>query len=183
MTPTRTWDIDALLEFHRAHFGDARMEGEGDPPAPVDGFKPITTQEELNSVIGDRVKRAKPADYDDLKAKAAKLDQLESDAKPELERLTERASTAEALVSAMPAQIAESLRAHLVELGVVAKEDEVLLTASNPEDLIAQVKRLSSRAADRKKDGNVVPNEGKTPPAATTSDVREFTRGLFGTAN
>lgn len=37
-------------------------------------FKPITTQEELNSVIGDRIKRAKEAaaekyaDYDQLKA-------------------------------------------------------------------------------------------------------------------
>lgn len=183
MTPTRTWDIDALLDFHRAHFGDARMDGDEDPPATDTGFTPITTQEELNTVIGDRVKRAKPADYDDLRAKAAKLDQLESAAKPELERLTERAATADALVSAMPAKIAESLRAHLVDLGVVAKEDEVLLTASNPEELIAQVKRLSARAADRLKNGNVVPNEGRTPPAGSNSDVREFARGLFGTAN
>ena len=42
-------------------------------------FEPITTQEELNRVIGERVKRAKEAaaekysDYDDLKSRLAEF--------------------------------------------------------------------------------------------------------------
>lgn len=182
-------DPVALLEFHRSHFGDAIMMegGEGGEGAPDDGgqggdgeFTPITSQEDLNRVIGDRVKRAKPADYDDLKAKAAKLDQLEMDAKPELDRAVERATTAEAEVAAIPAKIAESLRTHLVDLGVVAKEDEVLLTAGTPEDLLAQVKRLDERNSDRKKSGNRVPKEG-TSPTTSATDERAAVRGLFGT--
>lgn len=52
-------------------------------------FKPITSQDELNRIIGERVKRAKPADYDDLKAKASKFDEIEQASKSELERIAE----------------------------------------------------------------------------------------------
>lgn len=43
-------------------------------------FKPINTQEEFNTAIAERLTRekAKYSDYDDLKAKAAKLAELES---------------------------------------------------------------------------------------------------------
>lgn len=59
-------------------------------------FKQITTQEELDAVIRDRLKRArakaaeKYADYDDLKAKAAELDQLRESQKSDLEKANEK---------------------------------------------------------------------------------------------
>lgn len=59
-------------------------------------FKPISTQEELDALIRDRLKRdraktaEKYADYEDLKAKAAKLDELEEAQKGELERANEK---------------------------------------------------------------------------------------------
>ena len=59
-------------------------------------FKQITTQEELDAVIRDRLKRErakaaeKYADYDDLKAKAAELDQLRESQKSDLEKANEK---------------------------------------------------------------------------------------------
>ncbi len=43
---------------------------EGDPPKPPEAPKPVTfaSQEELDRLIADRVRRAKPADYDELVA-------------------------------------------------------------------------------------------------------------------
>ena len=49
----------------------------GETPA-AEEFKPITSQDDLNRIIGERVKRVKLVDYDDLKKKAAKLDEIEA---------------------------------------------------------------------------------------------------------
>jgi len=64
-------------------------KGGADTSGAGDAFTPITSQDDLNKIIGERVKRAKPADYDDLKAKAAKFDEIEQANKTELEKLTE----------------------------------------------------------------------------------------------
>lgn len=62
-------------------------------------FKAITTQEEFDAAIKSRIERAKksaiPDDYEDLKAKAAKLAEIEEQNKSELEKATERAEAAE----------------------------------------------------------------------------------------
>ena len=64
-----------------------------------EGFKAITTQEEFDAAIKARIERAKkaaiPADYEDLKAKAAKFDEIEEQNKSDLEKATERAEAAE----------------------------------------------------------------------------------------
>ena len=54
-------------------------------------FEAITSQEQLNAVLADRLKRerAKYGDYNDLKAKAARLDEIEQAAKSDLEKATE----------------------------------------------------------------------------------------------
>ena len=56
------------------------------------------TQEEVNELMGRtrREERGKYADYEDLKAKAAKYDEAQEAAKTELERANERAAKAEA---------------------------------------------------------------------------------------
>lgn len=60
-------------------------------------FKAPTTQEEFDRMVGDRLnrERAKFADYDDIKSKAAKLDEIEQASKTELEKERERAEAAE----------------------------------------------------------------------------------------
>lgn len=61
------------------------------------------TQAELDQIIGERLKREreKYVDYDSLKEKAKKLDQIEEDAKSELQKATERAEKLQAELSAM----------------------------------------------------------------------------------
>lgn len=56
------------------------------------------TQEQVNRMIQERLARAKheePADYAELKAKAAKYDELEDAKKTELERITEQVASAQ----------------------------------------------------------------------------------------
>ena len=61
------------------------------------------TQAELNAIVTDRLKRAeaKYSDYEDLKSKASKFDELEEKNKSELEKATERAANLEAELNAM----------------------------------------------------------------------------------
>ncbi|MCZ1070814.1 hypothetical protein [Rhodococcus sp. A5(2022)] len=60
-------------------------------------FKPITSQEQLDKIVGSRVERerAKFADYDSLKEKAGKFDEFEQASKSELQKALERAEAAE----------------------------------------------------------------------------------------
>ena len=64
------------------------------------GTEPKTfTQEQVDRIVQERLARAKatpPADYDELKAKAAELDEMKDAQKTELERITEQATKAKA---------------------------------------------------------------------------------------
>jgi len=150
----------------------------GDTPA-ADEFKPITSQDELNRIVGERVKRAKPADYDDLKAKAAKLDEIEAANRTEAEKAAARVAELEAELNNTRR---DSMRLKIAtEHGITDADDiELFLTGTDEETLTKQAKRLADRIADRKK-SHVVPGEGKTP-APTGDPMRDFTRGLFAKA-
>jgi hypothetical protein len=162
--------------------GDKTPEG---TPTPDSQFTPITTQEDLNRVIQDRVKReqAKFADYKELKAKAGELDKLTESSKTEIEKAIDRAAAAEAEVAAVPAKVSEALKEHLVALHSINEEDaELFLTATEPDLLLKQVERLMGRASEeqqtRKQRGLKVPAEGSNPTAAE-DETREFARALF----
>lgn len=60
-------------------------------------FVPITTQEQFDKAIGGRIYEIKKqySDYDELKAKASKFEELEEANKSDLQKLTERAEKAE----------------------------------------------------------------------------------------
>jgi len=61
------------------------------------GFTPPATQDELNRIVAERVarERGKYADYNDLKAKAAKFDEIDAQSKSEVEKATEKAAATE----------------------------------------------------------------------------------------
>jgi len=146
------------------------------------GFTPITTQEDLNKVIADRVnrERAKFADYKDVKAKAARLDEIEAANQSEAERVAQRIA---ALESENARIQSEALRSRIQAKHGISDEDAALfLTAADEDTLTAQAKRLADREADRKKRGGVAPKEGGSADTAGAgdSDLREFTRSLFG---
>jgi hypothetical protein len=150
-------------------------------------FEPITSQEAFDKALGPRLERerGKFADYEDLKEKAGKYDDLEQANKSDLDKANERATTAEAKAAEIPAEVAKALRVHLVALHEISADDaELFLTATDPELLVKQVNGLIGRAGAAtdaaRKNGNRVPREGTNPPAGgEDSDMREFVRGLF----
>ena len=76
---------------------DTTQTGTADPSGKATEPKTFT-QEQVDKIVQERLKRAKsekPADYDELKAKAAKLDEIEDAQKTELERITEQATKAQ----------------------------------------------------------------------------------------
>lgn len=159
----------------------------GETPA-ADEFKPITSQQELNTALKDRLdrERAKFKDYDEIKAKAAKLDEIEQANLSELEKANGRITTAE---SERDTAKAEALRLRIaVTHGISLDDADLFLTGTDEESLTAQAKRLSDRAAEhanaeaeRKKKNPIVSKEGTSTQGTTTEeDDREFARNFFG---
>jgi hypothetical protein len=144
------------------------------------------TQDEVNQLVGQarvderRKVQSKFADYDEVKAKAGESKSLE-------ERLAEverRAQAAEA----------EPTRSRVAAtFGISTKKGpngepsdaDLFLTGADEDTLTAQAKRLADREADRKKRGGVAPKEGGSADngGGGDSDLREFTRSLFGRAD
>lgn len=152
----------------------------GETPA-ADEFTPITSQDDLNKVVADRVarERAKYADYKDLKAKAAKLDEFEQANQTEAEKAAARVAELESELNAVRS---ETTRLRIAsEHGITDADDIALfLTGTDEETLTKQAKRLADRDADRKKHGNHVPREGATAGQAKPDDRRAFADFLTG---
>ena len=150
-----------------------------EPPSGAgDEFKPITTQDDLNAVIADRLKRERDKfkDYKDVKAKADRLDEIEQANKSELEKATEEITTTKA---ERDSARAEALRLRIaVEHGIGLEDADLFLTGTDEETLRAQAKRLVDREVDRKKKGNRVPGEGTGSPTASTPESA-LARALF----
>ena len=159
-------------------------DGAPENGAPDSGteFKPITTQDDLNRVLADRIKRErdKYADYKDVKAKADRLDSLEAANKSEAEKVAERIA---ALESENARIQSEALRSRIQAKHGISDEDaDLFLTGTDEATLTRQAEALAGKAADRKKQSNVVPTEGKATPPPAGDEMREFTRGLFNRA-
>lgn len=176
MTPAL--NVADLLAFHRAHFGDARMENEEGGAQEQEGEakqEQTFTQADLDRILADRLKRereatkAKYADYDDLKAKAG-----------EKATADERIATLEREVEATRR---EALRRRVQAAHGIADEDaELFLTGTDEDTLLAQAKRLAERESERKKNGNHVAREGNSSKPAP-NDERQMVRELFGTGS
>ena len=158
-----------------------------------DDFKAITTQDELNKVIGERIKRAeeaavKPfADYADLKTKAVKFDQQDTANKTEIQKLEDRIVKAEEKATKADERAdkaeASSLRSRIQAKHKISDEDAALfLTAADEAGLTAQAEALAGRVTSSKSKGPVVSKEGKTSTSSVEDAEREFVRELFSTA-
>ena len=100
-------------------------------------FKPIETQEQFDEMVKERIERAKrsaiPEDYEDLKAKAARLDEIEEKNKTELQKAQEAAAAAQKELEGMRAR---AERADLAQR--IAQEKGVpvsLITGETQEDM------------------------------------------------
>lgn len=154
-------------------------------------FTPIETQEQLDAIIGERVRRAVPSDYEELKATAARVKSAESAAAKVakdnqtamdevLDRLTKADERAEASEkAAAAAAFAVKKSAIQAAHGVSAEDAELFLTGADEATLTKQAKALGERASSSRKNGNFVPKEG-TQSDAPSSAMSEFTSQLFG---
>ena len=132
------------------------------PSADRHAFTPITTQEDLDKVIGARLarERDKYADYDDLKAAASKL------------------AAAEARLAQIDAQAAlDKIRNDVAqEAGVPAD----LLRGSTKDELTAHASALAE-ALKARPSVPVIPTQGATPSVSDADSARRaFAQELFG---
>lgn len=127
--------------------------GAGTPPAkPEKTF----TQAELDAIIEQRLKRAVPADYEELKALAAKAKEKEDQEKTDLQKATE----AQALAEKRAREAVETANARLRRAAIIeeataqnAADNEVViaLLASDPDITVeddGSVKGVKKAVAD-----------------------------------
>ncbi|ACF34068.1 scaffolding protein [Mycobacterium phage Leozinho] len=116
--------------------GATTQPGNGDEQQS--SFKPITSQDEFDRIIQQRIarERSKFSDYDDLKSKAEELDKIREGEKTELQKLTEQLQS----VSSRAEKAERDLLVTSVaaEKGVPASS----LTGSTKEELEASADQL-----------------------------------------
>lgn len=146
-------------------------EGQG-TPAPETGEKAgkTFTQEELNAIVGSRLheERAKYADYETLKEKAAKFDAAEEAQKTELQKATEKAAALQEQLDKLNAATeARNIRDKVsAELGVPA----TLLSGTDEETCKAQAKAILEFA----KPGSYPKvKDGGDPPKGGSASTRD----------
>lgn len=105
------------------------------------------TQKELDSIVAERLKRerSKYEGFDELKAKAAKFDELEEASKTELQKATERAEKLQTeLDSIKKSQELKNLRETVAKEAGIPLESMSLLTGETEEVLKDQAKTIMS---------------------------------------
>lgn len=128
------------------------------------------TQAEMNAIITDRLnrERTKYADYDDLKAKAAKFDEAEEAGKTELQKANDRAAKLQSQLDDLTrANTLREVRQKVAEqTGVPAS----LLNGDTEDACTAQAKAILAFA---KPGGYPAVQDGGEPIHKPTSSTRE----------
>lgn len=140
---------------------DVTNSGEQAPQTPQDaptggtqvdtGGERTFTQAEMDRIIGERLTRERQSkgDYDDLKAKAARLDELEEAQKSELQKAKDAADKAKAERDAALARAQDTL----VRAAFVAEAAKA--GAAHPEDAYALADRAGVEVSEDGKIGGV----------------------------
>lgn len=131
------------------------------------------TQEELNAIVNDRLGRekAKYSDYEALKEKASKFDQIEEASKTELQKITDKATALESELKAL--KKANEIRGIREEVAKTMNIPTDLLTADTKEGCEAQAKSLLAFASAQQ-GYPTLKDSGEVNPAGEAS-----TRDLF----
>lgn len=136
------------------------------------------TQGEVDAIVAKRIARVKsqpPADYDELKAKAAKYDEAEEAAKSDLQKATEAAEGWKAKYDELKAanDRAEAVRAAAKEHGVDA---DMLARMSG--DVEENAKFLAERAEAVRKYPEVHDGGEVRAPAGKKSTAAQFAESI-----
>lgn len=141
-------------------------------PTPETQPEKTFTQEDVNKIVGDRIarEREKFADYDAIKAKAEKFDEIEEANKSELEKAQERANKLQTELDSMKA--AEQVRAIRDEVSKETGVPSNLLTAETKDGCEEQAKAIKAYTeSNRAGYPSVVDGgEAKTTTKGTTKE-------------
>ena len=128
------------------------------------------TQAEMDAIIGDRLKRerAKYADYDEVKAKAAKYDEAEEAGKSELQKAVEERDALKAQVDMLNAEMAhaDAVARAAAEYGV-----DAALLARMSGDVDENAAFLKAQMDGAQKHGSVPDYGEASPPTATRESI------------
>lgn len=137
------------------------------------------TQEEVNAIVEKRIARVKstpPDDYEELKAKAAKYDELEEAKKSELEKANDATAkatkSAEEWKSRFEALEAERQRAQLVREKAQEHGVDPEMLARMEGDVEENAKFLKSRDEAKPKFGDMHDGGEQRQAAQTLEDIR-----------
>lgn len=141
-------------------------------PSPVtpEPSETTFTQADVDRIVKERVKRVqdKYADYDELKAQAAKAADLQA---------TLDGSQGEAATERQRADRAEVA----LEKGLTLSQAKRLV-GSTRDEFTADADDLLADIGAQQKRGNQAPREGNNPSSSAGGDEREFVRNLFAQA-
>ena len=109
----------------------------------AEGEQKTFSQEEVDSIVAERLKRdrQKFADYDELKQKASKFDEMQEANKTELQKATERAEKAEKEIADM--KQANSIREIRSKISKETGVPENLLTGNTEDDCKTQAEAIA----------------------------------------
>lgn len=132
------------------------------------------TQQELDAIVSDRLKRerAKYEGFEDLKAKAEKLDAIEEASKTELQKATERAQELETELNGLKkAESVRLIREKVAKEAGIPMASMSLLTGETEEACLEQAKTILAIAQPNTsypqlKDGGEV-----NAPTMTKADI------------
>lgn len=138
-------------------------------------FQAITSQEQLDSVIKSRLsrERAKYADYDELKQKAARLDELEEESKSELQKAQDSAAQYKKELDALKSSIAldKERLAIASEFGISAD----ILRGSSAKELREHAEAIKAHYKLYPSTGD----QGERKKATPEATKQEFVQNLF----
>lgn len=138
------------------------------------------TQDELNAIIGERIgrEREKYADYDALKEKASKFDEMEEASKTELQRATEKAAALETeLLSIKKSNAVREVREKVAnDTGVPAR----LLNGETEEECMEQAYAILSYKNDGKNNNSYpsVKDSGEANKVGKPTTRQQFAEWL-----
>ena len=145
-------------------------------------FEPITSQEQFDQVIKSRIERAqakaveKFADYDELKAKAAKFDEAEAAQMSDLEKAKKEVEELKAAAKRDEADRVRDLKAKVSKATGVPAD---LISGSDEESMTAFAKSVAEFA--KKPSAPALKESGKSASAKPEDNgFREIARMLAG---
>lgn len=138
------------------------------------------SQEEVNRIVGERVARVegKYADYDSLKAKASKFDEMEEANKTELQKATEKADALQAELNNL--KKAETIRQMREKVSSETGVPVSLITAETEEAAMEQANAIKDFA---KPGYPRVNDSGETNPVTPRNTAQQFAEWFDAVSN